>query len=398
MQPQIPGQRNGDAPHGDEPHQQREAGIAGGPQRVDHHNIEGAPRLQDQTHQKELAGQRQDLGIIGEEPHQIVPAPQRRRDHHSRRHQQTQPQAAQQLAIGQLELARPHQMPHQYLGPQTDGEAKQQDKEADLEEERLGRQRLVAHQGHKGGHHHKLQHPGEVLPGRRQADMHDLAQHLPRPDKELAQHQTDAGTLLQQPDQHAKRHQATHYGTHRHPGDTHFGQAEPAKEQQGIADKGDDVGHQGHIHGIPGMTMGAQRRRHTQCRRLGNETDTDQGQIDVAVGHQVRRHIHQSQQAVSPYGHHQHGDGPHQQIEADGGLDHPSRHGFVTGPQILGNHHAGADADEVEEGDTQIQHLITDGQCCHRFIGDMPHHEGVEGAGEEVKGQIDKERPGQGKE
>ena len=38
-------------------------------------------------------------------------------------------------------------MTNQDLGTQTNGETKQQNKQTDLEEEGLGRQRLVAHQG-----------------------------------------------------------------------------------------------------------------------------------------------------------------------------------------------------------------------------------------------------------
>ena len=395
MQTEEPGQRNGDPPHGNQPHQQRKTGITGGAQRVDHHDVEGPPRLQQQADKEQLGRHRHYVGIFGEQRHQEVAAAERHRDHHHGGHQQPQLQAAQQLAIGQLELASPHHVANQDLGTQADGETEQQDEQADLEEEGLGRQRLVTHQGHKRGHHHELQHPGEVFAGRGQADMHDLAQHLTLPLEQLAEDQTDTGPLLQQVDQQSQCDQTTGHGTPGHPGHPHLGQTKEAEQQQGIADKGDQVGSQGDIHGLAGMTMGAQGRRHAERRRLRQQAQADHRQVDVSVAHQVFRHVHQVQQPISPQDHRQRGQQPHQQVEPDGGMDHPPGHAPIARAQILGNHYAGSDADEVEQRDAQIEDLVAHGQGRDRLIGDLAHHEGVERPGQKVKGDIDEERPGQ---
>jgi hypothetical protein len=84
----------------------------------------------------------------------------------------------------------------------------------------------------------------------------------------------------------------------------------------------------------------------------------DDLQVEAAVAHQVGRQVHQRQHGAGPRHDADRGHQSHQQVEADGGVDDDAGFFLVSRPQILGDHHAGADADEAEQGDGEIEDLV----------------------------------------
>ena len=228
--------------------------------------------------------------------------------------------------------------------------------------------------------------------------MQHLVQHGLAGAKDLRQPQPYAGLARHQPHQQHHTDDAPGNSADGDPGDPELGQAEPAVEQQQVADEGDEVDDEGHVHGLTGVAMGAQGGGQTERRRFRQQAEADDLQIKGGIPHQVGGQVHQRQHGAGAGHDPDRGHQPHQQVEADGGVDDHARLLSIPCPQILGDHHAGTYADEAEQGDGEIEHLVADCQCRHPLIGDMAHHEGVEGPGQEVQGEIDEQWPGQGEE
>ena len=97
--------------------------------------------------------------------------------------------------------------------------------------------------------------------------MEHLAQHLPAGVDDITHHQSNAGLAGYQPHQQHHADQSARDRADGDTGDAKLGQAEPAVEQQQVADEGDEVDDEGHIHRLTGVAVSAQGRRQTEgCR------------------------------------------------------------------------------------------------------------------------------------
>src|SRR5690606_3845667 len=176
----------------------------------------------------------------------------------------------------------------------------------------------------------------------------------------LGETQADACLARHQPHQQHYANDATRHSADGNPGYPKLGQAEPAVEQQQVADEGDEVDGQGHVHGLTGMTVGAQGGGQTEGCRLRQQAQTYDLQVKGGIAHQVGGQVHQGEHGAGTGEHADRGYQPHQQVEADGGVDDDAGFFPIASSQILGDHHAGAYADEAEQGDGQIKHLVAD--------------------------------------
>ena len=92
------------SPHGDECHVERETGVPGGAQGVDHHQIEGTVGFQNEAYQEQLRHLGDDVGVIGEQADDGAVVEGRQQGDEGG-DDEPQLQAFEQLAVGLLEAA-----------------------------------------------------------------------------------------------------------------------------------------------------------------------------------------------------------------------------------------------------------------------------------------------------
>jgi hypothetical protein len=172
------------------------------------------------------------------------------------------------------------------------------------------------------------------------------------------------------------------------------GQAEPAEENERDPGHVDDILADRDEHHIPGVAVGPEDRADGGIDGFQEEGSTHQGHERHRVDHEAVGQLHQPQQAFVEEQNEGARDHAHPQIHPEGGGADTFRPLAVAGPEVVGDDHAGTDADEIEADQRQHDDAVRDAQRRHGTVGDMRHHEGVHRADQDAQALLNEDRPG----
>ena len=173
---------------------------------------------------------------------------------------------------------------------------------------------------------------------------------------------------------------------------------EEPEERDPVAEDVEHVLADRHQHRVARVAVRAEDAGDGDVHRLHEERAAHEGQEGESVLHEAVRQLHGPEHGVG-----EEVDGGAERraepgVDRDGARGDPVRAGAVAGPEVVRDDDARADADEVEGDQEENDDLVRNPHGRDGPVGDVAHHEGVDGADQQAQRLLDEDRPRQGDE